>query len=477
MRGQERHRLLPVPQAHVEEAASVACAAQGVKALAYHAGMSKDSRDANQNAFMTEPYTVMVATIAFGMGIDKTDVRYVFHTDLPASLESYYQEIGRAGRDGEPAEAHMLFGQGDIRMRRMFIDQEESNEERKRREHQRLGCATSPAATRPFAGAAAPQLFRRRDDRHAAIAMRCAEPGPNCSDATPEARQILHIVERTGERYGATHIVDVLRGAETEKIVRERAPARLHAFGSRRCARKTNGALPLILHPARIKRIFLHHDVAGFAAGLSLTEDGRALPRERKATLPQGCGAQRHAQGPVLYRSASGLSEEQAACWLRSRNCVLPRGTPAIFVRPYLIFSDKTPDRNARSRPRSLREFAMVSGVGTSKLRDFGLWRSWMPSPLMASVSKVRRSPSLELEAHPATSDQRALSIAWGELAEKGNFRSANPLDKGSGFRRDHVEAYSGNWRSRQCLGRQAQSRPLPGRVPCRGYWRLRRWT
>ncbi len=110
----------------------------GVRALAYHAGMEKGARESNQNTFMTEQAIVMVATIAFGMGIDKSDVRFVFHMDLPGSLEAYYQEIGRAGRDGAPAEAHMLFGLDDIRMRRVFIDQEDAGAERKRREHARL---------------------------------------------------------------------------------------------------------------------------------------------------------------------------------------------------------------------------------------------------------------------------------------------------------------------------------------------------
>ena len=120
-----------------EECAAM-LAAKGIRALAYHAGMSAEEREANQNVFMTEPGVVVVATIAFGMGIDKADVRYVFHADLPASVEAYYQEIGRAGRDGAPAEAYMLYGLEDIRMRRQFIENEEAGDERRRREHKRL---------------------------------------------------------------------------------------------------------------------------------------------------------------------------------------------------------------------------------------------------------------------------------------------------------------------------------------------------
>src|SRR4029078_10975560 len=109
-----------------------------VRALPYHAGMTKEARDTNQNRFMTEGGVVMVVTIAFGMGIDKPDVAYVFHTDLPGSLEAYYQEIGRAGRDGRAAAAPILYRLGDIRMRRMFIDDEDAAVEHKRRSHGRL---------------------------------------------------------------------------------------------------------------------------------------------------------------------------------------------------------------------------------------------------------------------------------------------------------------------------------------------------
>ncbi len=346
-----------------EEAAAL-LAAQGVKALAYHAGMSKDSRDANQNAFMTEPYTVMVATIAFGMGIDKSDVRYVFHTDLPASLESYYQEIGRAGRDGEPAEAHMLFGLGDIRMRRMFIDQEESNEERKRREHQRLAalvayCDASSCRRRTLLG------YFGEEAATCGNCDVCSSP-VELSDATPEARQILHVVERTGERYGATHIVDVLRGAETEKITAS-GHHRLHAFGSG-AARKKEEWRSLVRQLAA--NGFLNHDVAGFG-GLSLTEDGRALLRGEKPFLCRKDAARILTRKDRAAQTASALSDEQAALLaaLKKLRFTLAarRHLPA-----YLIFSDKTLIEMARTTPRNLHEFAMVNGVGSSKLKDFG---------------------------------------------------------------------------------------------------------
>ena len=244
--------------------------ADGVRALPYHAGMDKQERETHQNIFMTEPGVVIVATIAFGMGIDKADVRYVLHTDLPGSVEAYYQEIGRAGRDAEPAEAHMLYGLADIRMRRQFIEEEDAGDERRRREHKRLdallGYCEAPACRR----VTLLEYFGERIEPCGNCDV-CLDPAERV-DGTDDARKVLSAVYRTGERFGAAHVIDVLRGTATEKV--ERAGHHLlRTFGVGADVGK-NEWRSLIRQ--MVATGMLRLDIGGYG-GISMTGKGREL--------------------------------------------------------------------------------------------------------------------------------------------------------------------------------------------------------
>jgi ATP-dependent DNA helicase RecQ len=347
----------------------------GTKALSYHAGMDKAARAANQATFMSEPGVVVVATIAFGMGIDKPDVRFVFHADLPSSIEAYYQEIGRAGRDGAPAKAHMLYGLDDIRMRRLFIEQEDAGEERKRREHKRLdafiGYCESPQCRRQVL-----LTYFGEEAETCGNCDICLDP-PEMADGTAEGQQVLTTVYRTGQRFGAGHIVDILRGSKSEKVTRA-GHERLPTFG---LGAKRNKSDWHTLIRQLVAAGYLQIDIQGFG-GLAITDKGRGLLNGEAGFRFRKSAAQRTRASLRRDRSAADaeeMSPDEAALLgtLKALRLDLAkeRGVPA-----YVIFSDRTLVDMARRQPRSRSDFAEVHGVGEAKLKNFA-------APFLAAIA------------------------------------------------------------------------------------------
>ena len=359
-----------------EEAAAM-LAAEGVRALPYHAGLEAAVREHHQNVFMTEPGVVIVATIAFGMGIDKADVRYVFHTDLPGSMEAYYQEIGRAGRDGRPAEAHMLYGLADIRVRRQFIEEEDAGPERLRREHKRLdallGYCEAPACRR----VALLDYFGEGIEPCGNCDV-CLSP-PERADGTDEALKVLSAVSRSGERFGAAHLIDVLRGRKTEKVERFGHDS-LPAFeaGAERSAAEWRSLIRQMIAAG-----FLWLDIGGYG-GIGITEKGRMLQggegefiyRKDTVAAPKAARTQARGDGPEeqqLNERATALLDVLKALRLEIAK---ERKVPA-----YVVFHDKALIEMARLRPRTEAEFAEINGVGAAKLEAFA-------EPFLTAIGK-----------------------------------------------------------------------------------------
>ncbi len=348
------------------EEAAEALNAAGIPALAYHAGMDKSVREHHQNRFMTEPGLVITATIAFGMGIDKADVRYVVHTDLPGSVEAYYQEFGRAGRDGAPAEAHMLYGLGDIASRRRFIEEAETGTEHKRREHKRLDTLVAYCESPTCRRVALLAYFGEASEPCGNCDM-CLEP-PEMKDGTQEAQKALSAVYRTGQRFGAAHIIDILRGAETEKMLtsgHNKLPT--YGVGADRKKAEWQSILRQLVASG-----FLKLDVKDYG-GLALTEKGARLLkgeasfsyRADSLTRAKAAKAQRRGSAPAvdLLPAQQELLGELKTLRLRLAK---ERDVPA-----FVIFPDRALIDMAVKQPVNKSEFAEVNGVGAAKLRDF----------------------------------------------------------------------------------------------------------
>ena len=348
----------------VEETAAF-LQSQGIVALAYHAGMDGETRRRHQERFQREDSVVMVATIAFGMGIDKPDVRFVAHLDLPKSIEGYYQETGRAGRDGLPADAWMAYGLQDVVQLRRMIQESEAGEAQKRIQAAKLDAMLGLCETAECRRVRLLTYFGEAA-RPCGNCDTCLDP-PATFDGTLPAQQLLSCVYRTGQRFGAMHVIDVLRGEATDKVT-QRSHEQLSTFGIGR-ERSEREWRAIARQCIALGLLEVDHDAYG---ALKLTAQSRAvLKGERSVALRAWREGKRSARRSAAAASVADLPPEAQELFERLRAWRLEaarrHGVPA-----YVIFHDATLREIARARPSSLDGLRTISGVGARKLEAYG---------------------------------------------------------------------------------------------------------
>jgi len=330
---------------------------EGFTALPYHAGLDAATRAAHQARFLQEDGVIVVATIAFGMGIDKPDVRFVAHLDLPKTVESYYQETGRAGRDGLPADAWMIYGLQDVIKLRQMMATSEGSEEYKRAEQHRLNAMLGLCEITSCRRQALLGYFGEALDGPCGNCDTCLNP-VDTWDGTEAAKMALSVAYRTGQRFGANHLIDVLRGAENERILQwdhHRLP--IHGVGSELDANQWRSVFRQL-----VARGYFSVDVEGFGS-LRLEEKCRPLLRgEESIDLrrePKKAAAQKRTKTPLPDDIDVELWEALRDC---RRQLAEAQGVP-----PYVIFHDSTLREMCAVRPSSVEEFGGLGGVGERK--------------------------------------------------------------------------------------------------------------
>jgi ATP-dependent DNA helicase RecQ len=345
---------------------SAALREHGVNALAYHAGMDQGARGRHQDMFLQEDGVVMVATVAFGMGIDKPDVRFVAHASLPKSIEAYYQEIGRAGRDGAPADTLTLYGMDDIRLRRLQIEESTASDEQKRIERQRLDALVSLC-----------EAPRCRRQTLLSYFGETSEPCGHCDlcegdirtfDGTVDAQKILSAIARTGERFGAEHIVSILMGEETEGV-RRHGHAKLKTFGVGKERPKQDWrSIMRQIYASGLVQVALDN----FGCW-TITDRGDRVLRGGESVVLRSDVLNTRETKKVRRASAiqeSGLApDDPVFVKLKALRTELAKSEN---VPAYVVFSDRSLIDMALRKPRTMDELNACHGVGQAKLQRYG---------------------------------------------------------------------------------------------------------
>ena len=335
---------------------------QGFRAYPYHAGLAADTRARHQSHFLKEDGVIIVATIAFGMGIDKPDVRFVAHLDLPKTIESYYQETGRAGRDGDPAAAWMIYGLQDVIKLRQMMESSEGSEEHKRAERQRLNAMLGLCEITSCRRQALLGYFGEVLEEPCGNCDTCLEP-PRTWDGTEAARKALSAAWHVGQRFGVNHLIDVLLGSNSDRIFQfghQRLP--VYGIGTELDNNQWRSVFRQL-----VARGYLRVDLERYGA-LCLEQKCRPLLRgEETIELRRDIKLK---QAKQLTRTALA-PEIDVALWEALREC-RRRFAEESGVPPYVIFHDSSLQEMCLMQPRDMRQFAAINGVGERKLEKYG---------------------------------------------------------------------------------------------------------
>ncbi|WP_417566650.1 DNA helicase RecQ [Marinobacter sp.] len=350
------------------DATAKTLAQKGYTALPYHAGLAAEQRAHHQERFLREDGVIIVATIAFGMGIDKPDVRFVAHLDLPKSLEAYYQETGRAGRDGKPSTAWMVYGLQDVIKLRQMLEGSQGNDQFKRVERQKLDAMLGLCEVTSCRRQVLLRYFGDELDEPCGNCDTCLNP-PETWDGTVAVQKALSCVFRTGQRFGVTYLIDVLRGSENERILQSgHHQVSTYGIGTELGVSEWKSVFRQL-----VANGYLRADPDGYGA-LQLTEQCRPLLKGKHTIELRKDPAVKKTTSRASGGRASSPVKDQItdqAGWEALRACrkalADKQGVP-----PYVIFHDTTLFGMLERKPRTLEELAEVSGVGAAKLEKYG---------------------------------------------------------------------------------------------------------